>query len=171
MKVLRRAGERLDAINRTIGSGARWLALAMLLVQFGVVVLRYVFGSSYIAFQEAVIYLHAALFMLCIGYTLLLDGHVRVDVFYSEMSARRRAAIDFFGSILFLIPTCLALLWFTWRFAANSWAIREGAMSVGGIPAVFVLKSLVPLMAVLLLIQGISLALRALADLLEPPGR
>ena len=168
MQALLSASAALDKVNETVGRGVRWLALAMLAVQFAIVLLRYVFGSSFIAMQESVIYLHAALFMLCAGYTLLLDGHVRVDIFYSEMSPRRRALVDLGGALLLLMPTCIALLWFTWGFVVNSWEIREGAMSVGGIPAVYLLKTLIPLFAALLLVQGLSMALRALATLLTP---
>lgn len=166
MQALLGVSAALDKINETVGRTVRWLALVMLAVQFAIVLLRYVFGSSFIAMQESVIYLHAALFMLCAGYTLLLEGHVRVDIFYSEMSERRRALVDLGGALLLLMPTCFALLWFTWGFVERSWAIREGAMSVGGIPAVYLLKTLIPLFAGLLLIQGLSMALRALATLL-----
>ncbi|HAR54056.1 MAG TPA: C4-dicarboxylate ABC transporter permease, partial [Roseovarius nubinhibens] len=86
-----------DAINRVIGRGIRWLALVMLLIQFGIVVGRYVFGVNSIAVQESVLYLHATLFMLGAGYTLLLDRHVRVDIFYSKLGPRARRRIDLFG--------------------------------------------------------------------------
>ena len=137
----------------------------MLLAQFLVVVLRYLFGTSYIWGTETVLYLHAALFMLGAGYTLLVDGHVRVDILYAGLGARGRALVDLLGTLLFLVPTCLVILWFTWRFTANSWAIREGPISVGGIPASFLLKTLIPAFALLLLIQGTSLALRSLVRL------
>ncbi|MCB1991940.1 MAG: TRAP transporter small permease subunit [Geminicoccaceae bacterium] len=137
----------------------------MLLAQFLVVVLRYLFGTSYIWGTETVLYLHAALFMLGAGYTLLVDGHVRVDILYAGLGERGKALVDLLGTLLFLLPTCLVILWFTWRFTANSWAIREGPLSVGGIPASFLLKTLIPAFAILLLIQGISLALRSLVRL------
>jgi TRAP-type mannitol/chloroaromatic compound transport system permease small subunit len=156
----------LEALVRTVGLWVRWVALAMLLLQFAIVVLRYVFGMAFIAAHEGVLYLHAALFMLGAGYTLLADGHVRVDIFYSEMGARTRAWIDLLGSLFLLLPTCLVLLAFTWGFVVKSWEILEGPISVGGIPASFLLKSLIPAFALLLLLQGTALALRSTARLL-----
>jgi TRAP-type mannitol/chloroaromatic compound transport system permease small subunit len=161
----------LDRVNAWVGRAVRWLALLMLLAQFAVVVLRYLFGTSYIWGTETVLYLHAALFMLGAGYTLLVDGHVRVDIVYGSLSDRGKAWVDLIGTILFLVPTCLVILWFTWRFTANSWAIREGPLSVGGIPASFLLKTLIPAFAVLLLIQGVSLALRSIIRLRGLPSR
>jgi TRAP-type mannitol/chloroaromatic compound transport system permease small subunit len=151
----------LEAVNRAVGLCVRWAALAMLLLQFAIVVLRYVFGMAFIFAHEGVLYLHAALFMLGAGYTLLADGHVRVDIFYSEMGARKKALVDLLGSLVLLVPTCLVVLYFSWNFVANSWAILEGPISVGGIPASFLLKSLIPAFAVLLLVQGLALALRS----------
>ena len=165
------AADALDQVNAWVGRVVRWLALFLLLAQFAVVVLRYLFGTSYIWGTEAVLYLHAALFMLGAGYTLLVDGHVRVDIIYGSLGERGRALINLLGTLLFLLPTCIVLLWFTWRFTANSWAIREGALSVGGIPAAFLLKTLIPAFALLLLIQGASLALRSLARLRGAPQR
>ncbi len=164
-----RVADRLDLVNHTIGITARWLTLFMVLVQFAVVVLRYVFGTSFVWAQELVLYLHAFLFMLAAGYTLLVDQHVRVDVFYSRMDARRRAVVDLLGTLFLLLPACVVIVAYSWRFAWRSWLILEGPISVGGIPASFLLKSLIPLFAVLLLLQGLSLALRSLAHLRARP--
>jgi len=169
--LLAATADALDRVNDWVGRVVRWLALLMLLAQFAVVVLRYLFGTSYLWATESVLYLHAALFMLGAGYTLLVDGHVRVDIFYGSLSERGKAWINLLGTVLFLVPTCLVILWFTWRFTANSWAIREGPLSVGGIPASFLLKTLIPAFAVLLLIQGLSLALRSLVRLRAAAGR
>lgn len=151
----------LDRINSLLGKGVRWLTVAVVLVQFTVVLLRYFFGTSFIVLQETVIYLHAAVFMLGAGFTLLHDGHVRVDVFYGEGSPRRKALIDLGGVLILLVPACVAILWFTWGSVTRSWAILEGPLFVGGIPAVFLLKSLIPAFAILLLLQGTAMALRA----------
>lgn len=152
----------LDLVNATVGRSVRWLAIVLVLVQFGVVVLRYVFGTSFMALQESVVYVHATIFMLGAGYTLLHDGHVRVDIFYGEASPRRKAAIDLFGTLVLLIPSCLVMLHFTWGFVVQSWRILEGPLSVGGLPAVFLLKSLLPAFAGLLLVQAAALALKNL---------
>ncbi|MEX0760347.1 MAG: TRAP transporter small permease subunit [Tistlia sp.] len=151
---------RLDGINRAVGSAVRWLALLMVLLQFAVVLLRYVFGVSFIFLGEGVLYLHAALFMLGAGYTLLVDGHVRVDIFYGRLSARGRRLIDLGGALFFLLPSMIAVLVFSWPSVRNAWAVLEGAISVGGIPAAFLLKSLIPAFCLLLIVQGLACALR-----------
>jgi TRAP-type mannitol/chloroaromatic compound transport system permease small subunit len=155
---------RLEAVNAGVGSAVRWLALAMVLLQFAVVVLRYTFGISYIFLNESVLYMHAAFFMLGAGYTLLVDAHVRVDIFYNKLSRRGRAAIDLAGTLGFLLPSMIVLAWFTWPSVRNSWAVLEGPISVGGIPASFLLKSLIPAFCGLLAVQGLA---AALADLLR----
>ncbi|MCV0352317.1 MAG: TRAP transporter small permease subunit [Nitratireductor sp.] len=159
--------DKLDRINRVVGAVVRWLALAMVLVQFGTVVLRYVYGVSFIFMNETVLYLHAALFMLAGGYTLLVDGHVRVDIFYGLFGPRGRARIDIFGALCFLMPSMFMIAWFSWPSVRNSWSIMEGAISVGGIPASFLLKSLIPAFCALLIIQGLACILRDLARLRE----
>ena len=140
----------------------RWFALVMVLLQFAIVVLRYVFGVSFIFLNEGVLYLHGALFMLGAGYTLLIDGHVRVDIFYARAGPRRKAAIDLIGHVFFLAPAMLVLLLYSWPSTRRSWAILEGPISVGGIPASFLLKSLIPAFCILLLIQGLACLIRDL---------
>ncbi|MEQ8296227.1 MAG: TRAP transporter small permease subunit [Nitratireductor sp.] len=157
----------LDSVNRIVGNVVRWCAILMVLVQFGIVLLRYVFGISFIALNESVLYLHATLFMLGAGYTLLVDGHVRVDIFYAKAGRRRQSAIDLFGHLALLIPSMTVLLVWSWPSVRNSWSILEGPISVGGIPASFLLKSLIPAFCVLLLIQSVACLLRDLARLRE----
>lgn len=157
--------DRLDAVNRLVGSVVRWFALAMMLLQFLVVLLRYVFGVSDIALNESVLYLHAALFMLGAGYTLLVDGHVRVDIFYASASPRSRSIIDICGHLFLLIPSMLVIFYWSWPSVRNSWAVLEGPISVGGIPASFLLKSLIPAFCILLVVQSLSCLLRNLASL------
>jgi len=163
-------------LNRGVGVAVRWGVIAMMVIQFGAVMLRYVFGMSYIFVNETVLYLHAALFMLGAGYTLWRDAHVRVDVLYARLGPRARAAVNLFGTVVFLVPTCVVILVYTWDYVAKAWAIREGAISVGGIPASYLLKSLIPAFAVLLLVQGVSLALKSAVELAQgrrvaPTGR
>ena len=152
----------IDRMNRTVADVIRWLALAMVLVQFVIVIGRYVFGLNSIAAQESVLYLHATLFMLGAGFTLLVDKHVRVDVFYAKASDVTRRRIDIFGHLFLLIPSMLALLYWSWPSVRNSWAILEGPISVGGIEAVFLLKSLIPAFCILILLQSLSLLVRLL---------
>jgi TRAP-type mannitol/chloroaromatic compound transport system permease small subunit len=152
--------EFLDGVNRVIARVIRWLALFMVLVQFAIVVGRYVFGVNSIAAQESVLYMHATLFMLAAGYTLLVDKHVRVDVFYAKVSETARRRIDIFGHIFLLLPSMLALLYWSWPSVRNSWKILEGPISVGGIEAVFLLKSLIPAFCILVILQSLSLLAR-----------
>ena len=106
MRALAAAARAIDAVNETVGRAAAWLALAMVLLEFVVVVMRYVFGVGFIAMQEGVIYLHAGLFLVGAGYTLLHGGHVRVDIFYRDAPPARRAVVDLAGVVLFLLPVC-----------------------------------------------------------------
>ena len=157
-----KAATLLDRVNDAVGRFVCWFGLAMVVLQFTIVLARYVFGLSSIAAGESVLYLHASLFMLGAGYALLVDAHVRVDIFYAKATPRGRATIDILGHLLLLIPSVTALLVWSWPSVRNAWAIREGAISVGGIPASFLLKSLIPAFCVLLLIQSIACLLKAL---------
>jgi len=152
----------LDGFSLMVGMVMRWLALAMVLIQFGIVVARYVFGLSDVAVQESVLYLHATLFMLGAGYTLLVNGHVRVDIFYSRLGPKGQRRIDLFGHLFLLMPTMLAVIYWSWPAVTNSWGILEGPISVGGIKAVFLLKSLIPAFGILLLLQSAAEVMRML---------
>ncbi len=150
----------LDQFAIFTGHSIKWLAIIMLLVQFGIVISRYAFGINSIALQELVLYLHASLFMVAAAYTLQVDGHVRVDIFYSRFTPKNKALIDILGHAIFLLPSMLAILYFSWPSVRNAWAIKEGAISVGGLPASFLLKTLIPIFCILLILQSISCLLR-----------
>lgn len=145
-----------------MGAVVCWLALAMVLVQFSIVLMRYVFGISFIAVNETVLYMHATLFMLGAGYTLLVDQHVRVDIFYATARPKVKAMIDVFGHVALLLPSMAVLLYWSWPSVRNSWRILEGPISVGGIPASFLLKSLIPAFCVLLIVQSLACLFRNL---------
>ena len=162
-----RLADHLDSVNAKIAVVVRWFVLAMALIQFGIVIGRYVFGINSIAVQESVLYLHAALFMLGAGYTLLVDKHVRVDIFYAKASPGKRRAIDIAGHLLLLLPAMAALAWWSWASVRNSWKILEGPISVGGIEAVFLLKSLIPAFCALVALQSIAALLRLVSK--RPP--
>lgn len=157
--------DSLDVVNRWIGQTVRWAVLIMMLLQFAIVLLRYVFGASSIALNEGVLYLHAAFFMLAAGYTLQVDDHVRVDIFYARATPRTRALIDIFGHVFLLLPSMAIVLYWTWPSVRNSWAILEGSISVGGIPGVFLLKTLIPAFCILIMLQSVALILRNIASL------
>jgi TRAP-type mannitol/chloroaromatic compound transport system permease small subunit len=153
----------IDAMNRIIARTIRWLALFMVLVQFVIVVGRYVFGVNSIAAQESVLYMHATLFMLAAGYTLLVDKHVRVDVFYAKASPATQRRIDMFGHMVLLLPSMAVLFYWSWPSVRNAWKILEGPISVGGIEAVFLLKTLIPAFCILVILQSLSLLARLIA--------
>ena len=162
---MERLAGALERVNSLIGNILCWAALAMLLLQFVIVLLRYVFGYSYIFLDEGVLYLHASLFMLGAGYTFLVNAHVRVDIFYAKCTERTQAWIDLFGHLFLLTPALVLLIWFSWPYVRGSWAIMEGPISVGGIPASYLLKTLIPAYCVLLLIQGIAAFIRDIVKL------
>lgn len=147
-----------------------WLTLVTGLVTCAVVILRYGFDTGAVAFQESALYLHATAFMLGIGYTLKLDEHVRVDVIYSRLSERQRAWINLSGHCLFLLPVTITVGLYSLPYVAASWRILEGSSEVGGIPAIFVLKTLIPLTALLLSLQGLAEIARNVRRLRANPG-
>ncbi len=170
LRALLHLADGIDAVNRLIGRAVRWLAVALVLVQFAVVVLRYAYGSSFIWMQEGVVYLHAFMFMLAIGYTYLLDAHVRVDFFYGGWSDRAKAWTDLLGVLVAVLPFCALLVWASWSYVARSFLMGEGPLQVGGLPLTPWLKALIPGMAVLLGLQAVSVAIRAAAVIAGRPG-
>lgn len=167
--LLRSFVSRVDTVNDWVGKGISWLSLIMALVTFVIVILRYGFDSGWIWLQESVVYMHGALFMLAAGYTLLKGSHVRVDIFYRPLSHTYKAAIDLCGAVLLLLPTCFLLLFHGLPYVADSWAVFEGSKEAGGIPAVFLLKSIILLGAVFLGLQGLSQAGRSVLTLTGEP--
>lgn len=166
-----RLAERIDRLSTAIGRGAAWLVLAVVLVQFAVVVLRYLFGAGSIRLQEAVTYAHALAFLLAAAWALKTGAHVRVDVFYREAAAPRRALVDLLGTVFLLLPMMGLILWMSVPYVARSWAIFEGSQETAGLPAVFLLKTAIPLFALLLILQGLAEAVRAASVLRTERGR
>jgi TRAP-type mannitol/chloroaromatic compound transport system permease small subunit len=157
--------ETIDRVNMVIGRAAAWCCLYIVVVEFALVVMRYALGIGSIRIQESVIYAHAALFMLAAAWVLQTDGHVRVDIFYAEARPRTKAAIDLLGTVIFLAPFAVALLMLSLPYAARSWAIFERSPEASGLPFVFLLKTLIPLFAFLIGLQGIAQAIRAVLTL------
>ncbi|WP_421786453.1 TRAP transporter small permease subunit [Hyphobacterium sp.] len=171
--VARRIISLFDAFSMAVGDAARWFALGLVIVTATVVIQRYVFGFASTKLQESIIYLHALLFLLSAGSTLLADGHVRVDIVYSKLSERGKAWTDLIGTYLALFPMALLILWVSTPYINASWRILERSRESDGLPLVFVLKTAIPVFAVLLIIQGSAMALRAaltLAGRTAPPA-
>ncbi len=158
--LLLRLADLIDALNDRIGRAVSWLTLAMVLVQTLVVLQRYIFGVGQIWLQESVTYMHGLVFMLAAGYTLLHGGHVRVDIFYREASLRTKAVIDFLGCYLFIFPVMAIILTTAYPYVRLSWLVREGSTETSGIQGVYLLKSIILVFAVLVILQGLSLAVR-----------
>jgi len=160
--MLQSLADNIDRFNALIGRTIAWLTLGMVVVTFLVVLLRYAFSIGWISMQESVTYMHALVFMLGAAYALQKDKHVRVDIFYQRLSPRARAWINLLGSLLLLIPFCLFIAWSSLDYVANSWSLLEGSREAGGLPGVFLLKTCIPAMAVLMLLQGVSTILHSI---------
>jgi TRAP-type mannitol/chloroaromatic compound transport system permease small subunit len=150
-----------DRGNQLVGAAIMWLTLLMMLTTAAIVLLRYVFqAGNLIMLQESVIYMHSACFLLGAGWTLGRGGHVRVDVFYRRWSVRGRAWIDALGTLIFLFPVAFFILLSSLEYVGQSWAIGETSAEPGGIPALYLLKTMIPAMAILLILQGVAELIR-----------
>lgn len=150
----------LEAVSIWTGRAVSWFSLFMVVITFLVVLLRYAFDLGWIAMQESVTYMHAALFMIGAAYTLQHNGHVRVDILYQKLSPRGRAWVDLLGTLLLLVPVCGFIAWSGWHYVLESWTVLEGSREAGGIPAVYLLKTLIIVMPTLMLVQGLAWILR-----------
>lgn len=154
----------LDRISIVAGRSASWLTLFMVLVTFVVVIMRYVFDAGAVWLQESVIWMHAVVFMLGAAYTLQQEEHVRVDIFYRNMSATRRGWVDLLGAIFFLLPLSLFLAYTAWDFVVTSWQLRETSREPGGLPypLISLLKTMLLLMPLALTLQSLSMLLTSI---------
>jgi TRAP-type mannitol/chloroaromatic compound transport system permease small subunit len=166
METIRTLSRWIDTLNEWIGRGVAWVTLALVLVVFIDVVMRYLFNTSFVFTQELEWHLFGFIFLIGAGYTLLHDGHVRVDIIYQRLSHKGRAWVNFFGVLLFLIPGCLMVIDTSWKFTATSFAMLEGSPDPGGIPFRFLLKGCMPVGFTLLLLQGISLGIHSLMQII-----
>ena len=169
MRALHGLARAIDRLNEAIGVSVAWLALLTVLVEFTVVLMRYVFGIGSVKMQESIVYMHAMVFMIAAGYTLLHNGHVRIDIVYRPASARYKAWVDLLGSIFLLMPIVIMVFWLAWPYVAESWATREGSRESGGLPGLYLLKTVILAFCVLILAQGLSLARRSVLVLAGHP--
>ncbi|MBE8191368.1 MAG: TRAP transporter small permease subunit [Alphaproteobacteria bacterium] len=154
--IARHIATAIDTTNTFIGRSAAWLVLLMVLVQFGVVIMRYVFGEGSIIAQEAILYMHATLFLVAAADTLLQDAHVKIDIFYARLEARQQHLINIIGYICFAIPFCVLIWVVSFEYVALSWKVLEGSRETSGIPAIYLLKSVILIFAVQLGLQSFS---------------
>ena len=167
MHIIKWLSRIIDKINEWVGRGVAWVTLGLVLVVFVDVVMRYLFNTSFVFTQELEWHLFGFIFLIGAGYTLLHDGHVRVDIIYQRLGLKGRAWINLVGVIIFLIPGCIMVVTTSWKFMANSFAILEGSPDPGGIPFRFLLKGCIPVGFTLLLLQGISMGLHSFMQILE----
>lgn len=158
---MRALADLIDKVNVATGKGLAWFALLIVLIQFAVVLMRYVFGVGSIWMQELIVYMHGFLFMLAAAYTLSKEGHVRVDIFYREAHPATKARINLFGSAFLMLPVCVLIIYVSWDYVANSWAIMEGSQETSGIQARFLLKSAIIGFAVQMGLQGFVTMVRS----------
>jgi len=150
---------KITHLNNLLGKAVSWLTLFMVLLMFVIVVLRYAFDTGWIAMQESVVYMHATVFMLSAAYTLNQDSHVRVDIFYGKMTEKNKAWVDLLGTLFLLMPMVIFIFYGAWGYVSSSWGVFEGSREAGGIPAVYLIKTLLLLLPVTLMLQGIVLML------------
>jgi TRAP-type mannitol/chloroaromatic compound transport system permease small subunit len=151
----------ISRLNWWIGQTFSWLALGIVLVCFSVVVLRYVFATSFLWLQDLYIWLNGAMFMAVAGFALLRDDHVRVDIFYRPARMRTRALVDLAGVLLFLLPFCWIVYAYSMPFVLRSWSYQEASANIGGMPGLFILKSFIIAFAALLALQGVAMLCRS----------
>jgi|TARA_B110000263_G_C15211932_1_gene465673 TRAP-type mannitol/chloroaromatic compound transport system permease small subunit len=152
----------INLINRVIGETVSWLTLLMVLVTVLVVVLRYGFNIGFIWMQESVRFMYSAVFLLCAGYTLFKDKHVRVDVLYLSLSERKKAIVDLLGSIFLLLPVCFVIFYYSWSYVLNSWEQLEGSIEERGLHLVFLMKTFIWLFAILVSMQSLATIINSL---------
>lgn len=153
------------AAVRHAGRAVSWLTLAMVILTFAVVVLRYGLNQGWIWLQESVTYLHAMVFMIATAWAFQVDEHVRVDIFYRDRSARYKAWVNLLGTLIFLLPFSVFLLLIGWDYVLASWAAMEGSREAGGLPLVYLLKSLILVLPALLLVQSYSTVKTCISEL------
>lgn len=146
----------LDGFSEAVGRTISWLTLAMVVITFIIVVMRYLFQIGNIALQESVVYMHSFIFLLAAAYTLKHDGHVRVDIFYRPLSERKKAWVNLIGTVFLLLPVCAVIFYFSWDYVAQSWTLKESSQEAGGIAYLYVLKSSIIIMPIMVILQGIS---------------
>lgn len=153
---------RAEGLNRAVGSIVSWMTLGTVLVCFATVYTRYALNTNFTWLQDLYVWQHAAVITLGAGYTMVVGGFVRVDIFYSKWSPRRRATADMIQTILFLIPFLLLCGWSFWILLSNSWNADEASPNPGGLTDFWILKATLVVFVALILLQGSAIIARSL---------
>ncbi|HBQ49420.1 MAG TPA: C4-dicarboxylate ABC transporter permease [Hyphomonas atlantica] len=159
----------IDRLNEFIGNTVSWLTLAVVLITCAVAVLRYGFGLGWVWLQESYVWLHGTIFTVCAAYTLLHDGHVRVDIFYRTASDRYRAWVNLLGAVFLLLPMVGVIWWVAWPYVTLSWSRLEQSSEAGGLHGLFLFKTAILVFCILLGLQGLSLLIRSVHVLRRKP--
>lgn len=162
MDKLVRFCEVIDQTNEMVGKSAAWSAFALVITQFGIVLMNHLYSEGSIAIQESLTYMHSSLFLGAAGYTLLHNGHVRVDVFYSSMTKKRKAYVNLAGTLIILFPVLFMIGFYALPYVSASWQILEGSTESSGLQFVFVLKTLILIFVFSTLLQGISVSIHSI---------
>lgn len=166
MNVLRTLSHWIDTLNEWVGRVVAWITLGLVLVVFADVIMRYLFRTSFVFVQELEWHLFAFIFLIGAGYTLRHDGHVRVDIIYQHLGPKAQAWVNVVGVLVFLIPGCLLVIITSWKFVLSAWSVLEGSPDPGGIPLRFLVKGCIPVGFSLLLLQGLSLGIHSLLQIM-----
>ena len=162
MNFLKKISQLIDAFNEKTGLFAAWLSTVMVLTVVYDVVMRYGFKKGNIAVQEMEWHLFAVVFLIGAAYSLKKDAHVRVDILYTKFSTKKKAWVDLLGTFIFLIPFSIMIIYSCRGFIESSWAVREISPDPGGLPCRYILKAMIPAGFILLILQGISQAIKNL---------
>lgn len=165
---VRQLHQRLENLIEHTGRAIAWLTLAMVVIMFVVVFLRFVMNVGWIWLQESVNYMHAYVFMLGAAYTMKHDGHVRVDIFYRNMSPKKQALVDLLGTLFLLLPLSLFVFYVSWPEVVKSWQTLEPSQQSGGLDFAYILKTSMLIMPALLTLQGIAIILQKIHLLRSP---
>jgi TRAP-type mannitol/chloroaromatic compound transport system permease small subunit len=169
MKLLELVSQWIDKINQWVGNFVAWTTFLVVIVVFVDVVMRYAFKTSYVFTQELEWHLFAFIFLMGAGYTLLKDGHVRVDIIYQRLGPKAQAWINLIGVLFFLLPGSYMIIQTSSKFMYNAWSIMEGSPDPGGIPYRFIIKACIPAGFFLIMLQGISLGIKSLLVIIGRP--
>lgn len=171
MAYILRIADIIDRLNARLGRLIGWAALLLIAIQFLIIIMTNIFRVGSVMAQESLLYVNSLIFLGAVGYTLLRDGQVRVDIIYRPASKRFQAWVNLLGTLFFLLPVTILLWVYAQPYVLASWAVLEGSVETTGLQAVFILKSFILLFCILLGLQGVSLAIRS-ADVLrrDNPG-
>lgn len=161
VRYMQRIEATIDSLSKNFGHLVSWLTILMVLVMFSLVIMRYVFGVSFIWMQESITYMHGLLFMLAASYTFYVGGHVRVDLIYREATPKTKAIVDLLGAYFFLFPVLYLIFDTALPYVSSAWAVKEGSKETSGLQAVYLLKGVILVFAWMMILQGLSSVIRA----------